>query len=61
MGTESYVAWVEWMECAENHIYSLFDIWEAGRDYQREKDAQLVYESDYEGYYELSQQIRNDK
>lgn len=42
MGSDSYKAWNDWMDSADNHVYSLFDIWEAGRDFQRESDAKEI-------------------
>lgn len=37
MGSDSYKAWNDWMDGVDNHVYSLFDIWEAGRNYQEKE------------------------
>ncbi len=42
MSSISVEKYNEFMQAIENHTYTLFDIWEAGRDYQRESDIKVV-------------------
>lgn len=53
--TESFKKFTEWIYHAMNHTVTDFDIWEAGRDYQKQKDVTLClslkYDSDEADFF----------
>lgn len=61
-------AFKEWMQAANNHSYTNFDIWEAACDYQRESDEQVCREEQVSDWLEYNDAcidcanaIRNNK